>query len=93
MYKIQCKNILQRPIHTDAELYLILCKVVFIILSPSPIEASQTGLMRQFELFAIITQPIALMSVAACLASGRLCLSISVEDTSSVMWNIRCKSN
>ena len=28
--------------------------------------------MRQFELFAIIAQPIALMSIAACQASGRL---------------------
>ena len=49
-------------------------KVAFIILSPSAIEASHSGLMRQFELYAIITQPIALMSVAACQASGRLCL-------------------
>ena len=45
-------------------------KVAFIILSPSAIEASHPGLMRQSELFAIITQPIALMSVAACQASG-----------------------
>ena len=49
-------------------------KVAFIILSPSAIEASHSWLMRQFELYAIITQPIALMSVAACQASGRLCL-------------------
>ena len=49
-------------------------KVAFIILSPSAIEASYHGLMRQFELYAIITQPIALMSVAACQASGRLYL-------------------
>ena len=34
--------------------------------------------MRQSELFAIITQPIALMSVAACLASGRLCRMLSI---------------
>ena len=47
---------------------------LFRILSPSAIEASHPGLMRQFELYAIITQPIALMSIAACLASGRLCL-------------------
>ena len=47
---------------------------VFIILSPSAIEASHSWRMRQFELYAIITQPIALMSVAACQASGRLCL-------------------
>ena len=47
---------------------------VFIILSPSSIEARNTWLIRQFELYAIITQPIAFMSVAACLASGRLCL-------------------
>ena len=41
-----------------------------------PTEASHTGLMRQFELYAINTggQPLALMSVAACQASGRLCL-------------------
>ena len=56
---------------------VILSKVAYtqytiIILSPSTIEASHTGLMGQFELFAIITQPIALMSVAACLASGRV---------------------
>ena len=44
------------------------------MLLPSKIEDSHPGLMRQFELFAIITQPIARMSVAACLASGRLCL-------------------
>ena len=37
-------------------------KVAFIILSPSAIEASHSWLMRQFELYAIITQPIALMS-------------------------------
>ena len=49
-------------------------KVAFIILSPSAMEASYPGLMRQFELFAIITQPIALMSVAACQASGKLYL-------------------
>ena len=49
-------------------------KVAFIILSLSAIEASHPWLMRQFELYAIITQPIALISVAACLASGRLCL-------------------
>ena len=49
-------------------------KVAFIILSPSAIEASHPGLMRQFEQYAIITQPIALMSVAACQASGRLCM-------------------
>ena len=49
-------------------------KVAFIILSPSAIEASHSWLMRQFELYAIITQLIALMSVAACQASGRLCL-------------------
>ena len=30
-------------------------KVAFIILSPSAIEASRNGLMRQFELYAIIT--------------------------------------
>ena len=48
--------------------------VAFIILSPSAIEASHPRLMRQFELFAIITQPIALMSIAACQVSGRLCL-------------------
>ena len=30
-------------------------KVAFIILSPSTIEASHPGLMRQFELYAIIT--------------------------------------
>ena len=47
--------------------------VAFIILSPA-IEASHPWLMRQFELYAIITQPIALISVAACLASGRLCM-------------------
>ena len=52
----------------------ITSKVAFIILSPSAIEASHPWLMRQFELFAIITQPIALMSVAACQVSGRLCL-------------------
>ena len=52
----------------------IVSKVAFIILSPSAIEASHSWLMRQFELYAIITQPIALMSVAACQASGRLCL-------------------
>ena len=49
-------------------------KVTFIILSPSTIEASHSWLMRHFELYAIITQPIALVSVAACQASGRLCL-------------------
>ena len=49
-------------------------KGALIIPSPSAIEASHVGLMRQFELFAVITQPIALMSVDACLASGRLCL-------------------
>ena len=38
------------------------------------IEASHTRLMRQFEVFAIITPPIALMSAAACLARGWLCL-------------------
>ena len=47
-------------------------KVAFM--SPFAIEDSHTGLMRQFEVFAIITQPIALMSVAACLASVSLCL-------------------
>ena len=40
----------------------------------SAIEASHPGLMRQFELYVIITQPIACVSVAACQASGRLCL-------------------
>ena len=49
-------------------------KVVFIILSPSAIEASNTGLMSQFELSVIITQPIALMSISACLVSDRLCM-------------------
>ena len=52
----------------------LLSKVAFIILSPSTIEASNSWLMRQFELYAIISQPIALMSVAACQASGRLYL-------------------
>ena len=56
------------------EVRILVSKVAFIILSPSAIEASHPGLMRQSELFAIITQPIALMSVAACQASGRLCL-------------------
>ena len=37
-------------------------------------EANHTGCMKQLELFAIITQHIALMSVAACLTSGSLCL-------------------
>ena len=50
------------------------CKVAFIILSPSAIEDYHPGLMRQFELYAIITQPIALISFAACQASCRLCL-------------------
>ena len=54
--------------HIHAQAY---SKVAFIILSSSTIEASHPGLMRQFELFAIITQPIA---IAACQASGRLCL-------------------
>ena len=50
-------------------------KVAFIILSPAAIDTRHsTGLKKQFELFTIITQPIALMPVAACLASGRLCL-------------------
>ena len=49
-------------------------KVAFIILSPSAIEASHSWLMRLSEMYAIITQPIALMSVAAYQASGRLCL-------------------
>ena len=48
--------------------------VTCIILSPSAIEASHSWLIRQFEVFAIIIQPIAVMSVAACLATGRLCL-------------------
>ena len=43
------------------------------LLSPSAIEASHPELMRHFELYAIITQPIALMSIAACQANGRLC--------------------
>ena len=38
-------------------------------LSPSAIEASHPGLMKQFELYAIISQPIALMSVAVCQVS------------------------
>ena len=44
-------------------------KVAFIILLPSAIEASHPGLIRQFELFAIITQPVALMSVRCCMPS------------------------
>ena len=48
------------------------------MLSPSAIEASHPGLMRQFELFAIITQPIALMYVTAYQASGRLCLNLNL---------------
>ena len=47
-------------------------KVAFITLSPSAIEVSHNGLMRQFEMFTIITQPIALIFVAACLVSGRV---------------------
>ena len=34
---------------------VVVRKVAFIILSPSAIEASHLGVMRQFELFAIIT--------------------------------------
>ena len=49
-------------------------KVASIILPPSAIESIHSGLIRQFELYAIITQPIALMSVTACLVNGRLCL-------------------
>ena len=49
-------------------------EVVFIILSLSAIEARHPWLMREFELYAIITHPLALKSVAACQASGRLCL-------------------
>ena len=37
--------------------------------------------MRQFELYAIITQPIALMSFIACQASGRLRLFILSRQT------------
>ena len=49
-------------------------KVAFITPSSCTIEASHPGLMRQFELYAINTQSIAQISVAACLASGRLSL-------------------
>ena len=38
--------------------------------------------MRQFELYAIITQPIALMSVAACQASGRLSVHLIPQQAS-----------
>ena len=40
-------------LHT--EYYSKLSKVVFIILSPSTIEVSHPVLMRQFELYAIVT--------------------------------------
>ena len=60
-----------KDIQEGLALYIV--KLRFI-LSPSAIEASHSWLMRQFELYAIITQPIALMFVAACQASGRLCL-------------------
>ena len=64
--------------YLSAELYVWMCavysKVAFIILSPSTIGASHPGTMRQFELYAMITLPITLMSVATCQASGRLCL-------------------
>ena len=53
---------------------LKLSTVAFIVLSPSSTEASNNVRMRQFELYAIITQPTALTFVAACLVSGRLCL-------------------
>ena len=38
--------------------------------------------MRQFELYAIITQPIAHMSVAARQASSRLCVHIIPRQAS-----------
>ena len=40
------------------------------------------GLMRRFELYAIITQPIALMSFAACLVSGRLSVHLILRQAS-----------
>ena len=55
-------------------LYFTYGKFACIILSPSANEASHSGHLRQFELYTIITQRIALMPIAACLASGRLCL-------------------
>ena len=61
-------------LNSKTHMYNEVSKDAFIIRSPSAIEASHPWLMRQFELDAIITQPIALMFIAACLASGRLCL-------------------
>ena len=47
---------------------------MLIILLPSIVEASHPGLIRQFESMQSVPQPIALMSIATCLESGRLCL-------------------
>ena len=68
-------------------------KVAFIILSPSTIEASHPGLMRQFELYTIITQHIALMSVAACQASGRFVSVIPWQGSQRLCSDRHCHRN
>ena len=60
--------------HREGLFVLYIGRFAFIIPSPSTNEASHSRHMRQFELYTIITQRIALISIAACLASGRLCL-------------------
>ena len=55
------KDSLAQLVSDCGSAHYVKLKGAFIILSPSAIEACHTGLMRQFELFAIITQPIAFM--------------------------------
>ena len=49
-------------------------KLRLLYCHPPQLRSATLGLWDSLNCFAIITQPIALMSVAACQASGRLCL-------------------
>ena len=68
---------------TTPEGIMHVSKVAFIILSPSAIEASHSWLMRQSELYAIITQPIALMSVGRTSMPG---LFAHFQQTVHLQW-------
>ena len=64
-------------------------EVVFIILSPSTLEASHTELMRQFELYANITPlPTYITHVRCRTQSGRLRLFTYVPRQASERLNM-----